>query len=131
MQRGNQKNARGCCNSNRKKREECTKDDFHGTDSNLRFPRFQGFAPPSLVRVRELCQFLKLGGVAGGTVFLGGTGRFGALVAAPNEVPRVDRLVLTNLVDNVYEIFAKGGKIGLVTVTRNTLPFPYGSEATY
>jgi len=64
-------------------------------------------------------------------VFLGGTGRFGALVAAPNEVPRVDRLVLTNLVDNVYEIFAKGGKIGLVTVTRNTLPFPYGSEATY
>jgi len=74
-------------------------------------------------------QFLKLGAVAGGTVLLGGTGRFGALVAAPNDVPRVDRLVLTNLVDNVYDIYAKGGKIGNVTVTRNTLPFPYGSDA--
>jgi 7,8-dihydropterin-6-yl-methyl-4-(beta-D-ribofuranosyl)aminobenzene 5'-phosphate synthase len=74
-------------------------------------------------------EFLKLGVVAGGTVFLGGTGRFGTLVGAPNEIPSVDRLVLTNLVDNVYDVYAKGGKIGNVTVTRNTLPFPYGSDA--
>ncbi len=74
-------------------------------------------------------EFLKLGVVAGGKVLLGGTGRFGTLVAAPNEIPRVDRLVLTSLGDNVYDIFAKGGKIGNVTVTRNTLPFPYGSDA--
>src|SRR5271155_3039028 len=73
-------------------------------------------------------EFLKLGMVAGGTMFLGGAGRLGALVASPNDVPRVDRLILTNLVDNVYDIYAKGGKIGNVTVTRSTLPFPYGSD---
>ena len=73
-------------------------------------------------------EFLKLGAVAGGTVLLGGTGRFGSLLAAPKEIPSVDRLVLTNLVDNVYDIFAKGGKIGNITITRNTLPFPYGAD---
>ena len=73
-------------------------------------------------------EFLKLGAIAGGTVLLGGTGRFGSLLAAPNEVPTVDQLVITNLVDNIYDIFAKGGKIGNVSVTRNTLPFPYGSD---
>jgi len=35
---------------------------------------------------------------------------------------------MTNLVDNIYDIFAKGGKLGSLTVTRNTLPFPYGSD---
>ena len=35
---------------------------------------------------------------------------------------------MTNLVDNIYDIFAKGGKIGNITITRNTLPFPYGSD---
>jgi 7,8-dihydropterin-6-yl-methyl-4-(beta-D-ribofuranosyl)aminobenzene 5'-phosphate synthase len=77
------------------------------------------------VRRRE---FLKLGAVAGGTVLLGGTGRFGSLFAAPKEIPTVDRLVVTNLVDNVYDIFAKGGRIGNITITRNTLPYPYGSD---
>jgi 7,8-dihydropterin-6-yl-methyl-4-(beta-D-ribofuranosyl)aminobenzene 5'-phosphate synthase len=73
-------------------------------------------------------EFLKLGAVAGGTVLLGGTGRFGILFAAPKEIPTVDRLVVTNLVDNIYDIFAKGGRIGNITITRNTLPYPYGSD---
>jgi 7,8-dihydropterin-6-yl-methyl-4-(beta-D-ribofuranosyl)aminobenzene 5'-phosphate synthase len=79
----------------------------------------------AIMRRRE---FLKLGAVAGGTVLLGGTGRFGSLFAAPKEIPTVDRLVVTNLVDNVYDIFAKGGRIGNITITRNTLPYPYGSD---
>jgi 7,8-dihydropterin-6-yl-methyl-4-(beta-D-ribofuranosyl)aminobenzene 5'-phosphate synthase len=73
-------------------------------------------------------EFLKLGAVAGGTVLLGGTGRYGSLFAAPKEIPSVDRLVLTNLVDNVYDIYAKGGRIGNLTITRSTLPYPYGSD---
>src|SRR5260370_21946544 len=73
--------------------------------------------------------FLKLGAITGGTVLLGGTGRFGSLLAAPKEIPTVDRLVMTNLVDNIYDVFAKGGKIGNVTITRNTVPYPYGSDA--
>jgi 7,8-dihydropterin-6-yl-methyl-4-(beta-D-ribofuranosyl)aminobenzene 5'-phosphate synthase len=73
-------------------------------------------------------EFLKLGAVAGGTVLLGGTGRFGSLIGASKEIPTVDRLVMTNLVDNIYDIFAKGGTIGNITITRNTLPFPYGSD---
>src|SRR5258708_13267552 len=73
-------------------------------------------------------EFLKLGAVTGGTILLGGTGRFRSLLAAPKEIPTIDRLVMTNLVDNIYDIFAKGGKLGSLTVTRNTLPFPYGSD---
>jgi 7,8-dihydropterin-6-yl-methyl-4-(beta-D-ribofuranosyl)aminobenzene 5'-phosphate synthase len=73
-------------------------------------------------------EFLKLGAVTGGTIFLRGKGRLWNFLAAPKEIPTVDRLVLTNLVDNIYDIFAKGGKLGNVTVTRNTLPFPYGSD---
>jgi hypothetical protein len=44
-----------------------------------------GLTRKVLMRRRD---FLKLGVVAGGTVLLGGTGRFGALVAAPIEIPR-------------------------------------------
>ena len=73
-------------------------------------------------------EFLKLGAVRGGTILLGGTSRFRSLLAASKEIPTIDRLVMTNLVDNIYDIFAKGGKLGSVTVTRNNLPFPYGSE---
>src|SRR5258708_37465275 len=73
-------------------------------------------------------EFLKLGAVTGGTILLGGTGRFRSLLAAPKEIPTIDRLVMTSLVDNIYDIFAKGGKLGSLTVTRNTLPFPYGSD---
>jgi 7,8-dihydropterin-6-yl-methyl-4-(beta-D-ribofuranosyl)aminobenzene 5'-phosphate synthase len=82
--------------------------------------------PPTMHR-RE---FLHLGAVAGGTILLGGTNRFGSFSDAPKAIPTVDRLVLTNLVDNIYDIFAKGGKIRDLTITRNTLPFPYGSEVS-
>ena len=75
-------------------------------------------------------EFLKLGAVAGGTVLVGGTGHFGSIFDAPREIPTTDRLVLTNLVDNIYDVFAKGGKIGNLTITRNTLPFPYGSDVS-
>jgi len=75
-------------------------------------------------------EFLKLGAVVGGTFLMGGTGRSGSLFDAPKEIPSTDRLVLTNLVDNVYDVFAKGGKIGNVTITRTTLPFPYGSDVS-
>src|ERR1700756_3434993 len=73
-------------------------------------------------------EFLKLGAVTGGTILLAGAGRSRSLLAAPKEIPTVERLVLTNLVDNVYDIYAKGGKLGNLTVTRNVLPFPYGSD---
>ncbi|MGA7624425.1 MAG: MBL fold metallo-hydrolase [Candidatus Acidiferrales bacterium] len=75
-------------------------------------------------------EFLKLGAVASGTILLGGTGRAGSSLAAPKEIPSADQLVLTNLVDNIYDVFAKGGKIGNLTITRNTLPFPYGSDVS-
>jgi 7,8-dihydropterin-6-yl-methyl-4-(beta-D-ribofuranosyl)aminobenzene 5'-phosphate synthase len=75
-------------------------------------------------------EFLKLGAVAGGTFLVGGRGRFGSFLDAPKEIPTTDRLVVTNLVDNIYDIFAKGGKIGNLTITRNTLPHPHGSEVS-
>jgi len=75
-------------------------------------------------------EFLKLGAVASGTFLVGGTGRFGSFLDAPKEIPTTDRLICTNLVDNVYDIYAKGGKIGNLTITRNTLPHPYGSEVS-
>src|ERR1700731_270388 len=87
---------------------------------------FSGLTKKEVIMQRR--EFLKLGAVAGGTVLLGGTGRFGSLLAAPKEIPSVDRLVVTNLVDNVYDVYAKGGRIGNLTVTRNTLPYPYGSD---
>ena len=73
-------------------------------------------------------ELLKLGAITGGTILLGGAGRFRSVFAGPKEIPTVDRLVITNLVDNVYDIYAKGGKFGSIAVTRNTLPFPYGSD---
>jgi 7,8-dihydropterin-6-yl-methyl-4-(beta-D-ribofuranosyl)aminobenzene 5'-phosphate synthase len=75
-------------------------------------------------------EFLRLGAVAGGTFLVGGTGRFGRFLDTPKEIPTTDRLVCTNLVDNIYDVFAKGGKIGNLTITRNTLPHPYGSEVS-
>ncbi len=43
--------------------------------------------------------------------------------------PVVDQLILTCVVDNSYDIFAKGGKFGALTVHRTPVPYPYGSGA--
>ena len=68
-------------------------------------------------------QFLTLGAVATGTFAVGSLGRLGRRVvsAQGSRVPTVDRLVLTNVVDNVYDVFAKGGKLDTVTVQRTPL----------
>ncbi|HEV2055332.1 MAG TPA: MBL fold metallo-hydrolase [Methylomirabilota bacterium] len=69
-------------------------------------------------------QFLKLGAVTGGAVALGGVTRIGsrAALAQSGAVPTVDRLVMTNVVDNIYDIFAKGGKLDTITVQRTPPP---------
>jgi 7,8-dihydropterin-6-yl-methyl-4-(beta-D-ribofuranosyl)aminobenzene 5'-phosphate synthase len=67
--------------------------------------------------------FLKLGAVASGTFALGGAARLGLTTAAAQSsaIPAVDRLVLTTAVDNIYDIFAKGGKLDAITVQRTPL----------
>jgi 7,8-dihydropterin-6-yl-methyl-4-(beta-D-ribofuranosyl)aminobenzene 5'-phosphate synthase len=77
----------------------------------------------------ERRRFLKLGMVMGGTIVLGGAHRFGRSLAsaAGTAVPTVDQLVMTNAVDNIYDAFAKGGKMGDVMVQRTPLPWPTGS----
>ncbi len=68
-------------------------------------------------------EFLKLGAAGSGFFALGALPPAVSAIArtrAPS-VPTVDRLVLTNVVDNVYDIFAKGGELGGVTVQRTPL----------
>ena len=63
-------------------------------------------------------------GATGAAVFaLGGIKRFGSApaLAQTSAPPTVDRLVMTNVVDNVYDIFAKGGKLDTITVQRAAL----------
>lgn len=69
-------------------------------------------------------EFLKLGAVATGTFAVAGTLRVGgrAVSAQSAAVPAVDRLVMTNVVDNVYDVFAKGGKLDTISVQRVTVP---------
>ena len=71
-------------------------------------------------------QFLRLGAVASGVVALGGIERRTRDTAAAETlaIPTVDRLVMTNVVDNIYDIFAKGGKLDTITVQR--APFAFG-----
>ncbi|HEU5196942.1 MAG TPA: MBL fold metallo-hydrolase [Methylomirabilota bacterium] len=67
----------------------------------------------------ERREFLKLGAVASGVFALGSVVASGRRVAAQGGgIPTVDRLVLTNVVDNVYDIFARGGKLDTITVQR-------------
>src|SRR3989449_4211887 len=68
-------------------------------------------------------EFLKLGAVATGTFAVAGTLRVGgrAALAQSGAVPAVDRLVMTNVVDNVYDIFPKGGKLDTISVQRTPL----------
>jgi 7,8-dihydropterin-6-yl-methyl-4-(beta-D-ribofuranosyl)aminobenzene 5'-phosphate synthase len=65
-------------------------------------------------------RFLKLGVVTGGVFTLGGSVRTGGRSASAQSsaVPTVDRLVMTNVVDNIYDVFAKAGKLDKVTVER-------------
>jgi 7,8-dihydropterin-6-yl-methyl-4-(beta-D-ribofuranosyl)aminobenzene 5'-phosphate synthase len=76
----------------------------------------------------ERRQFLRLGVVTSGMFALGGVGRGyrGTATAQTVAVPVVDRLVMTNVVDNIYDIFAKAGKLDTVTVER--APFSFGVE---
>jgi 7,8-dihydropterin-6-yl-methyl-4-(beta-D-ribofuranosyl)aminobenzene 5'-phosphate synthase len=76
-------------------------------------------------------QILRLGLVASGTFALGGLARFGSRPAAAQigVVPTVDRLVLTNVVDNIYDIFAKAGRLDTITVQRTPVgPAPLLAE---
>ena len=69
-------------------------------------------------------RILTLGAVASGTFALGGLIRAGQRPAAAQlagSVPNVDRLVMTNVVDNIYDIFAKGGKLDTIAVQRTPL----------
>ena len=54
----------------------------------------------------ERRQFLRLGAVASGVIALGGIGRgtHGPAAAQTLAIPTVDRLVMTNVVDNIYDI---------------------------
>ena len=61
-------------------------------------------------------QILKLGAVATGTFAFGGLLAGRRVAAQSPAVPTVDRLVLTNVVDNVYDIFAKGTSAKLDTI---------------
>ena len=78
----------------------------------------------------ERRMFLKWGMVMGGTLVLGSVSRFGRSLAsaAGTAIPTVDQLVMTSVVDNIYDVFAKGGKMGDVTVRRITTPWPRGSR---
>ena len=63
---------------------------------------------------------LRLGAVTTATFALGGIRRIGGgpAVAQTSAPPTVDRLVMTNVVDNIYDIFAKGGKLDAISVQR-------------
>jgi len=63
---------------------------------------------------------LKLGAVASGTFAMGGLTRawWSTASAQPAGIPTVDRLTMTVAVDNVYDIFAKGGKLDTIAVER-------------
>jgi 7,8-dihydropterin-6-yl-methyl-4-(beta-D-ribofuranosyl)aminobenzene 5'-phosphate synthase len=65
-------------------------------------------------------QVLKLGAVASAAFAIGGLERLGR-ASAQTSVPRVDRLVMTNVVDNIYDIFARSGNIGDLHVQRTPL----------
>jgi 7,8-dihydropterin-6-yl-methyl-4-(beta-D-ribofuranosyl)aminobenzene 5'-phosphate synthase len=79
----------------------------------------------------ERRQFLRLGAVASGVFALGGVGRVarGTVAAQTHGVPTVDRLVMSNVVDNIYDVFAKAGKLDTITVQRT--PLRFGAEALW
>ena len=67
-------------------------------------------------------RFLTLAAAGSATVALGSLSRTtGRATAQSSAVPVVDRLVMTNVVDNVYDVFAKAGRLDTVTVQRTGL----------
>jgi 7,8-dihydropterin-6-yl-methyl-4-(beta-D-ribofuranosyl)aminobenzene 5'-phosphate synthase len=67
-------------------------------------------------------RFLTLTAVTGGTFALGNVSRLtGRVAAQTSTVPVVDRLVMTNVVDNVYDVFSRGGRLDTVMVERTPL----------
>jgi 7,8-dihydropterin-6-yl-methyl-4-(beta-D-ribofuranosyl)aminobenzene 5'-phosphate synthase len=67
-------------------------------------------------------QFLKLGAVASGVFAGGGIERLVRMSSAQTlAAPSVDRLVMTTVVDNLYDIFARGGQLDAITVQRTPL----------
>jgi 7,8-dihydropterin-6-yl-methyl-4-(beta-D-ribofuranosyl)aminobenzene 5'-phosphate synthase len=66
-------------------------------------------------------QFLILGAAATSTFALSGLTSVVRRAAAQSAPPSVDRLVMTCVVDNVYDIFAKGGRLDTITVQRTAL----------
>lgn len=66
-------------------------------------------------------QFLILGAAATSTFALSGGARLVRHAAAQSAPPSVDRLVMTCVVDNIYDIFAKGGRLDTITVQRTPL----------
>jgi 7,8-dihydropterin-6-yl-methyl-4-(beta-D-ribofuranosyl)aminobenzene 5'-phosphate synthase len=66
--------------------------------------------------------FLALAAAGGGTFALATLHRLPArALAQTSAVPVVDRLVMTNVVDNVYDVFARAGRLDTVTVQRTGL----------
>src|SRR2546428_10459807 len=71
---------------------------------------------------------LRLGAVGTGIFATGGLTRVAARATAQSRaVPTVDRLVMTNVVDNIYDVFAKGGTLDSITIERPGLRF--GADA--
>jgi 7,8-dihydropterin-6-yl-methyl-4-(beta-D-ribofuranosyl)aminobenzene 5'-phosphate synthase len=66
-------------------------------------------------------QFLVLGATATSTFAVSGVVRAVRRASAQSAPPTVDRLVMTCVVDNVYDIFAKGGRLDTITVQRTPL----------
>ncbi|MEX2145829.1 MAG: MBL fold metallo-hydrolase [Candidatus Rokuibacteriota bacterium] len=66
---------------------------------------------------------LKLGAIAGATFAAGGVTHLGPRTAGaqPSGAPVVDRLVLTTVVDTVYDVFAKEVQEGPIRVQRTRL----------
>jgi 7,8-dihydropterin-6-yl-methyl-4-(beta-D-ribofuranosyl)aminobenzene 5'-phosphate synthase len=69
---------------------------------------------------------LRLGAVGAGIFAFAGLTRAAGRAAAQSGAPTVDRLVMTNVVDNVYDVFAKGGKLDAIAVQRS----PLGRDGT-
>jgi 7,8-dihydropterin-6-yl-methyl-4-(beta-D-ribofuranosyl)aminobenzene 5'-phosphate synthase len=63
-------------------------------------------------------QFLILGAAATSTFALSGVTSVVRRATAQSGPPSVDRLVMTCVVDNVYDVFAKGGRLDTITVQR-------------